>query len=257
MNMKRYFWSVRRELWEFPSLYIAPLVAGGIALVTFIVNSVRGVSMPFQPYAFAAGLIMGAAYIAVIFYALDTLYGERRDRSILFWKSLPVSDTTTVLAKLTVPLVISPLITFAVTAITFAATMPFAPLGAPLLRTSWLVLYHMFTVHALWYAPLFGWMFIVSAWAKRAPFVWALVPAFLLVFVERMILGTSKLGAFLTRHMTISPDAIVRQGTMPIDPHTHLTPLAFVSDPGLWVGLSLTALLVGLAIQLRRKASVS
>lgn len=255
MNLQRYLWSLRREIWEFPSLYIVPLIAGGIAVLTFIVNAVRGVNMPFPAYAFAAGLVMGGTYIVAIFYALDTLYGERRDRSILFWKSLPVSDTTTVLAKLTVPLVIVPLISFVVTVITFVASMPFVHLGVPLLRTSWLVFYHMFTVHALWYAPLFGWLFLISAWSKRTPFVWAVMPAFIIIFVERMTLGTSRVGTFLQRHLTISPDAIVTRGTMPINPHTKLTPLAFFSDPGLWMGLLLTALLVALAVQLRRKAT--
>jgi ABC-2 type transport system permease protein len=255
MKISRYYWLLRRELWEFPSLYIVPLMAGGVAVVTFAVNAVRGVSMPFPPHAFAAGLVMGSAYIVAIFYALDTLYAERRDRSILFWKSLPVSDTATVLAKLTVPLVISPLITFGVTVVTFAASTPFVHLGVPLLRTSWLVFYHMFTVHALWYAPLFGWLFLISAASKRMPFVWAVLPAFVLIFVERMTLGTSQLGDFLQRHLTISPDAIVVQGTMPIDPHTELTPLTFFSDAGLWLGLLLTTLLVALAVQLRRKAS--
>ena len=52
-----------------------------------------------QPYTFAAFLLMGTTFIVAMFYCLEALYGERRDRSILFWKSLPVSDLTTVLAK--------------------------------------------------------------------------------------------------------------------------------------------------------------
>src|SRR5436853_2559908 len=70
------------------------------------------------PYEFAAGLIMGTAFIIGIFYSLDALYGERRDRSILFWKSLPVSDLTAVLSKLVIPIVILPLLSFAVTVVT-------------------------------------------------------------------------------------------------------------------------------------------
>src|SRR5213079_3044167 len=66
------------------------------------------------PYEFAAALIMGTGFIVGIFYSLDALYGERRDRSILFWKSLPVSDLTTVLSKVSIPLVILPLVTFVI-----------------------------------------------------------------------------------------------------------------------------------------------
>ena len=61
-----------------------------------------------EPYTFAMGVIMVTAFIVSIFYSLDALHGERRDRSILFWKSLPVSDLTTVLSKASVPLVVLP-----------------------------------------------------------------------------------------------------------------------------------------------------
>ena len=57
------------------------------------------------PYDMAAGLLMLDLLIVGVFYCLDALHGERRDRSMLFWKSLPVSDLTTVLAKASIPLV--------------------------------------------------------------------------------------------------------------------------------------------------------
>ena len=68
-----------------------------------------------QPYDMAAGLMMLTTLVVGVFYCLDALYGERRDRSILFWKSLPVSDLTTVLSKASIPVVILPLLTFAIT----------------------------------------------------------------------------------------------------------------------------------------------
>src|SRR5208283_3600079 len=71
-----------------------------------------------QPYNFAELLIMGTTFIVAVFYCLDALYGERRDRSILFWKSLPVSDLTTVLSKASIPIVVLPLATFAITVVT-------------------------------------------------------------------------------------------------------------------------------------------
>lgn len=251
--MNRYYWSLRREIWEFPSLYIVPMIAGGIAVLTFAVNALFG-SRPLAvaPHILAAGLVMGGAYIVAIFYSLDSLYGERRDRSILFWKSLPVSDTTTVLAKLTVPLIITPLISFVVSMVTLIASTPFVHLQVPLLRTAWLVLYHMFTVHSLWWSPLFGWLFLISVLSKRTPFVWALLPVFLIRVVERMALGTSRFTDMITRHLTMSPDALLAQGTMPIDPGTHLTPVAFVTDPSLWLGFLVTALMIAVAIRLRR-----
>src|ERR1700720_4019389 len=123
------YWSVRRELWEYRSIYIAPVVAAILFLLGFFISmvslrhrmhgvwpldSAQGRDVFATRYELAAALIMGTALIVGIFYTLDALYGERRDRSILFWKSLPVSDLTTVLSKLTIPLVILPLLSFAI-----------------------------------------------------------------------------------------------------------------------------------------------
>src|SRR6202035_4529344 len=66
------------------------------------------------PYDMAAMMMIFVVFIVGVFYCLDALHGERRDRSILFWKSLPVSDLTTVLSKAIVPLVVVPLVSFAV-----------------------------------------------------------------------------------------------------------------------------------------------
>jgi len=121
------YWSVQRELWENRSIYIAPLVVAGVYLFGFLISMI---TLPHrmrdamaldaakqqaaieQPYDFAALLIMGTTLIVAIFYCLDALYGERRDRSILFWKSLPVSDVTTVVSKAIIPILVLPLVTF-------------------------------------------------------------------------------------------------------------------------------------------------
>src|SRR5206468_6492294 len=117
-----------------------------------------------QPYSFVALLIMGTTFIVAVFYCLDALHGERRDRGILFWKSLPVSDLTTVLAKASIPLVILPLLTFAITvamqwlmllvssAVLLVSGQSVTMLWTKLsfLRMSLLLLYHVFTAHTLW-----------------------------------------------------------------------------------------------------------
>ena len=130
---RRLYWSVRRELWENRSIYIAPVAVAAVFLVAFLIGAIhppvkmrdtmaldpmRHQDLVEQPYTFAAFLLMGTTLIVAMFYCLEALYSERRDRSILFWKSLPVSDLTTVLAKLSIPLVILPLVTFAVTIVT-------------------------------------------------------------------------------------------------------------------------------------------
>src|SRR5580698_9859252 len=118
------YWSVRRELWEYRSIYVAPLAVAAVALFAFCLSSFLGIwEAPLRlnqahaqaPFDMAAGLMMLTGIVVSVFYCLDALHGERRDRSILFWKSLPVSDATTVLAKVSIPLVILPLLTFAIT----------------------------------------------------------------------------------------------------------------------------------------------
>src|SRR5438445_8990900 len=122
------YWSVRRELWENRSIYIAPLAVAAVTLFGFLIATIgRAFSTTDlaerraileEPYTFAALLIMGTTFVVAVFYCLDALHGERRDRSILFWKSLPVSDLTTVLSKASIPLVVLPLLTFAITVVT-------------------------------------------------------------------------------------------------------------------------------------------
>ena len=123
------YWSIRRELWENRSIYIAPLIAAGVMLFGFILSTFglphrrRALLLldPAQqrahierPYDMLAMALIVTAFIVGVFYCLDALHGERRDRSILFWKSLPVSDSTTVLSKACIPLVVLPLLVFAI-----------------------------------------------------------------------------------------------------------------------------------------------
>ena len=128
---QRMYWSLQRELWENRSLYLAPLAVAALILVASLIgtnhllpaklhdqslNPAQQQELIEQPYNFAALVIMGTTFVVAVFYCLDALHGERRDRSILFWKSLPVSDLTTVLSKAITPVVILPLVTFAITA---------------------------------------------------------------------------------------------------------------------------------------------
>jgi ABC-2 type transport system permease protein len=251
----RYYWSLRRELWEHPSVLIAPTVAAAVALLGVAVGRLAAPAgaLPLPPYDIVIGVVMLTAYIVAVFYSLDALYGERRDRSILFWKSLPVSDATAVVAKLSVPLLLLPLLTYIVTVLALLVMVPLTRVHPPLMRTSALLLYHLVTVHSLWWAPLFGWLFLVSAAARRAPFVWATVPLVVIGLVERIAFGTSHAARVFGTRFTASPEAIVAHGALPTDPMTRMVPEAFVADPGLWIGFVLCAVLVAAAVRLRRR----
>src|SRR5688500_6875843 len=122
-----FLWSVRRELWESRFLYIAPLVVGIVVLVASMAHQAtlegrldrvsdvaRQGRIILQVPRMAPAPAMLVTFIVGMFFSLDALYGERRDRSILFWKSLPVSDRTVVLSKFSIPMVVLPLIAFAI-----------------------------------------------------------------------------------------------------------------------------------------------
>src|SRR5512132_2275494 len=128
-----FYWSVWRELWENRSIYVAPILVAIVVLFGFLVSTIglperrRAVLLldPAKaraaieaPYDMAAIMLILTAFIVGLFYCLDALYGERRDRSILFWKSLPVSDLTTVLSKAAIPMAILPSVVFVTIVVT-------------------------------------------------------------------------------------------------------------------------------------------
>jgi len=271
------YWSVRRELWEYRSIYVAPLAVAAVALFAFCLSSFLGIwEAPLRlnqahaqaPFDMAAGLMMLTGIVVSVFYCLDALHGERRDRSILFWKSMPVSDATTVLAKASIPLVILPLLIVAIalamhwimllvsSAVVLASGGSVATLWAnsSFLRTSWLLLYHVLTSHALWPAPVYCWLLLVSGWSRRAPFLWAALPVIAIGGVEQIVFHTWHFATLVggrligaTPHVaSTSPDMF------PTDPMTHFMPGSFLSSPGLWIGLAIAAVFLAAAVRLRR-----
>jgi len=218
------------------------------------------------PYEFAAVLIMGVAFIVGIFYSLEALYGERRDRSILFWKSLPVSDLTTVLSKASIPVVVLPLLSFVITVATQVIMLLLSTavlLGSGLsvatlwtqssfLHMSLMLLYHLLIVHGFWYAPFYGWFLLVSAWARRAPFIWAFLPPFVIWGVEKITFNTSYFTTMLMYRLT-GPEASTPapSGTL-MDVMSTRAPGQFFSAPDMWIGLAVAAVFLAAAVRLRR-----
>ncbi len=268
------YWSVRRELWENRSIYIAPLVIAGVVLIGFLIATIgRALAMvdPAQKVAvlaernhFAASALVAAAFVVGVFYCLDALHGERRDRSILFWKSLPVSDLTTVLSKASIPLVILPLITFAIVIATqlimlllSSAAMLISGLSATAPAESSLqqplILLYSLVVIALWHAPIYGWLLLVSSWARRAVFLWAVLPVIAVSILERIAFSTSYIPKMIGHRLVgFRAEAFAGNAHDVIDSVTQLTPGNFLSAPGLWIGLAVAAALLAAAVRMRR-----
>jgi ABC-2 type transport system permease protein len=279
---RRMLWSLRRELWENRSLYLAPLSVAALFIVGHLVSTLRLVSRihaglvlnPFQqqealeqPYTFAALFIMATTFIVSFFYCLDALYGERRDRSILFWKSLPVSDLITVLSKAGIALVVLPLLTFAVTVVTWWVTLLLSSIvllaggqsvaelwsHLPLFQMSVMLLYHLLAYHSLWWAPIYAWLFLVSAWARRAPFLWAVLPPIAVAVVEKIAFSTSHFASMLgSRFGGGGQSGGFAPGHMSMVPLTQLGLGQFLANPGLWSGLLVAAVFLAGAVRLRR-----
>jgi ABC-2 type transport system permease protein len=280
---RRLYWSVRRELWENRSIYLAPLAVACIVLVGFFVGlfalpartrAALALSAPElretiqQPYVIAAIVLMAVDLLVALFYCADALYGERRDRSVLFWKSLPVSDLTAVLAKAAIPLLVLPLVTFLATvatqvimlvvssAVLAANGMSSSVLWAhvPLVEIARINFGHLVVFHGFWYAPFYAWLLLASAWAPRLPFLWAVLPPLAVGIIERIAFGTTHVATLLQQHFFGGPDMSSEAGSpgMTMDmlaPHPigHL-----LTSPGLWIGLAVSAVFFFGAVRLRR-----
>jgi ABC-2 type transport system permease protein len=281
---RRFYWSVRREIWENRSIYIAPLAVAVLILIGCLVSliKVRAHAADFAAlsplhqalskqvvvgtYQGSAALLMLTTVIVAVFYCLDALHGERQDRSILFWKSLPVSDLMTVLAKAVIPLVVLPVVTFAITIVTqililllssivlFGTGLNTIAAGehAFLFRETLMLMYHLVAIYSLWYAPIYGWLLLVSAWARRAPLLWATLPLLAVSIVEKIAFHTSYFAEMLKDRLGRPDSLSFSVGKMSADSLLEMSPWHFLISPALWIGLAVAVVFFAAAVQMRR-----
>jgi ABC-2 type transport system permease protein len=207
---------VRREFWEHRSLWVAPLVTQGALLLCLIFGNIsmgggaHGMLTREQSVAlltiadWAISLpVFVVASICVGFYLLDCLNAERKDRSILFWKSLPVSDERIVASKFLVAAVVVPcgvLVLAIVSNLVFTAVGMVRMPGVlawdtyEWLRTD-LVLLISVVLAVLWYAPIAAAFLLLSAWLRR-PLIWATLVPIVAPILERVALGTHYIMSF-------------------------------------------------------------
>jgi ABC-2 type transport system permease protein len=271
-------------LWENRSIYIAPLIVAAVQVFALAISTIglaerrRGVLLlddPMKqraaieaPYDMAAMMMIFTVFIVGVFYCLDALHGERRDRSILFWKSLPVSDLTTVLSKAIIPLAILPAIAFALVVcvqlimllmssanlLTHGMSPATTWAHFPMIQ-NWIVMLYGLVAIALWHAPIYGWLLLVSGWARRATFLWAVLPFIVIEIFEKITFDTAYVASMLKhRLMGFAPHAFGfhGQGHPTIDSLSQLTPGTYLSSAGLWLGLLFAAAFIAAAVRLRR-----
>lgn len=216
---KTMYWLVKREFWEHRGgFFWAPIVTGGVFLLLNIMGVITaevvgarhginfgasgglqrviadmdagdlskvGFALDVAMYS-AMGLLIVVLGFVVFFYCLGALYDDRRDRSILFWKSLPISDASTVLSKVVSATVLAPIVAVftgivvgMLQLLILAVTLSFHGVNVWQL----LLLAHPFRVmfnlvgyiplYLLWALPSVGWLLLCSAWARNKPFLWA------------------------------------------------------------------------------------
>lgn len=292
--MKAFVYLVRRELWENRSIWLTPLAISAIIVLAYIAGIAyvyvhggtfgdgQAITLADRQHAREGLLIFYMALtglfnlvliITIVRYLLHSLYGDRKDRSILFWQSLPLSNTATVLSKLTVAMVIAPLVTFALLLVVQlvgagALSAVAAKAGSEAvgvvwsqsdLPSVWAFLVVGFLVQSLWYLPFYGWLMMASAWARQAPVMWAAVPPLVAGILELILLGTSHFfNAIGIQAVSVLPAAIVLGGSghFPANyqggaPSLHRIAEAFVGAE-MWVGIAIGVVFVAIAVVIRR-----
>ena len=228
----RFLVLLKREMWESNKLFIAsPAVLSVLLLVVsfWILTQIpaelraEGVSNfgPLLEFTSELGFdalfmilaipFVGVLYICSIIYLVNSLYHDRKDGSIYFWQSMPVSNIETALSKVVTVCLVAPLITAAASGVLIMfSVIAMSIIGAgsevesvgfwTLLIVgldSILMIYLTSVLAALALFPTIGWFLLFSAYARSLPFLWAIGGFFLLLFLEDLIFGTQYLGNWL------------------------------------------------------------
>lgn len=300
--MKTLYWLLRREMWESRSVWRVPALTAVVLMAVTLVGLFTGSSGALSAqmagqFERAGGdadkiVMAGLVGIALLFfvvlqvtqyaYLVECLYAERKDRSVLFWKSLPLGDTAVVASKVLTALLVMPLFALCATAVTqiavAAAVSVRLGLGSGVLATLWspwlwlkttgFCVYELLIVE-LWALPLIGWVVLVSAVAPRSPALIAVLVPLVIALIERLLLGTNVfLGLFVQRMGVPDHAAKITAVTLSDDgrlttthPSGHwadaqIAPVdvaAVFGNPALWWGLLLGLALLALAVVVRRR----
>lgn len=299
--MKPFIALVRRELWESHAFWIVP----GVFALVLVAGTLFGLVTAFQEGFEPADVMVGMEQLqdlttderrellkvllvalaapfnvflvgVIFFYALDSLYADRRDRSVLFFKSLPVSDVSTVLSKLAMALLVGPALTlaviiaFEVLAVLFGAGMLlwmgvdgwYYALDPVAILAAWALFAWGLLAQSLVYLPLVAWLMLASAWAKKAPFLWAVVPPVVVIVIEQWFMDDSRLLHWLSQRMTevlplsfsiqgdgqgfgIRNDELVSDGAIDVS-------FALLGSGMFWQGVAVATVLLAGVVWLRR-----
>jgi ABC-2 type transport system permease protein len=232
---------------------------------------------------------MFVVILVMFFYCLSSLYDDRKDRSILFWKSMPISDGTTVLSKVLTVLFVIPTVGTIVSIITGLAMFIIASIATLIVGVSpaafWdfaaigkgiFGVFAVIPVYAIWALPTIGWLMLCSVWARRVPFLWAvIIPVLSGILVWMLdvmsifglgagwfwsnIVGRLLGGTVLGIHSLYAMDAGILQKNSHSISMQEFTELFSVSSnyaalamPGMWIGAAAGIAMIYASIRIRR-----
>jgi ABC-2 type transport system permease protein len=292
---------IRREIWEHRSLYITPAVVGLVLILAVLTAFVfasgyqeivdmgivgaQNIAGEAERRAAMMALLMGntapilfATGILTVFYCLDSLYAERKNKSILFWRSLPITDAETVVSKFLTAAVAIPLIAWAAIVVTHLVVLLLTGLfvsfqggssmfliwkSAPVFDV-WTGLLLVMLLLPVWFSPLIGWFLFVSAWTKRSPLLMAFLPIVVVPTLEYWIFRSHLvLDAIQSRFEQLPMFSGIDPETL-FDEHDFIGSVEavslisyidigrFLTSPAMWAGVIVCALFMTAAIYVRR-----
>jgi ABC-2 type transport system permease protein len=297
---------VRRELWENRgNFYIMiGILFGIIVLASAVLGiAVGGAFTTLHPTgrASAAGVaILGLSIgnFIFLFYSLSmlgylsgSLYDDRKDGSVLFWRSLPVSDTATVISKAAMAMFVGSLLVLIAmivghlisllalaTAASARGAAGFSVFASPgSLFGTWVFFAYALFVQALWWLPYYGWLLLVSAVSPRGhPLIWAIIVPAVAGVAELIITQSSHIFQFVGSHLANSPifngwpsltlsSQLVPSSANLAQAATSANPLysgaglisQFLATPSMWIGIVIGLGLIALAVIARRYSASS
>jgi len=315
--MNKMQWLIRRELWEHKGMLLwtpaiigmVMTVLGSLMMVATIAKTKMRTAMTvngnevswnavfstrsFGPrrmeiidtvannYLVTAAPLFLALGFLVFFYCLSALHDDRRDRSVLFWKSLPVSDAQTVLSKVAIALLVAPLIVAAAASLTSLLLVLILSgvlaangihvlaelLASPGLYLGPLGVFGLLPVYFLWALPTVGWLLMVSSWARSKVFLWAVgVPLLLLVltvwvgkltqtesdlgWIQMNVIGRALLGTLPGGWYLFEPE-LQQQMHAAKNTNVFANSWSSLALPAVWLGAAAGAALIYAAIRLR------
>ncbi len=292
--MKREFWE-HRSIWVTPVAIASVVTLGTLTALMFAgefareldvaIFGAQNVAGEMERRAVLTGFFAGSSWlfllglgVLTIFYTLDSLYAERKDKSILFWRSLPVTDAETVISKLLTAVLLIPAVAIIAIIGTHIVNLVVTSIwvsmkggdsgvliwGSVPLFDNWMATVLAIYCMAIWMSPFLGWFLFVSAYTKRAPLLMAFLPLILVPMIEGIFFRSANFaeavwgrGATIPLFANMDIEGFFDDGHPRISEEmvsllAHIDLGKFFTSVDMWLGIIVCGLLTTAAIYVRR-----